>query len=259
MVLTRTLTTALTRLWLPVLLVLVWWFASADSQDIYFPPLATILEVFQRDWLTARALDDLVPSLVKLGLGFGIAAVGGVALGTVLGLSPPIRFAVEPVMQFLRALPPPVLLPIGLLLFGITGMMNVFIIVLGAIWPTVLNTADGVRSLDPQLRDMARSYRLTRTQRLFSVILPAAAPQIFSGLRVTLQLSIVLIVVSEMVAAVDGIGFYVLNSQQTFAVAETWAGTLLLGFVGYAATLVFQVAERQVLGWQIGMQNAREA
>lgn len=254
----RVLSKVLLRLWLPVLLVAVWWYASADSTNIYFPPLATILEIFQRDWLTARALDDLVPSLTKLVLGFLLAAFGGVALGTLLGLSPRMRSALEPIMQFLRSLPPPVLLPIGLLVFGITGAMNVFIIVFGAIWPTVLNTADGVRSLSPELRDMARSYRLSFPQRLFAVVLPNAAPQIFSGLRVTLQLSIILIVVSEMVAAVDGVGFYVLNSQQTFAVAETWAGTLLLGVIGYLTTLVFLLAQRRVLAWQTGMHQTRE-
>ena len=250
------LRTAALRLWLPVLLVAAWWFTSAGSQNIYFPPLATIMETFAHDWLGSRVTTDLLPSLGKFGLGFLISALGGIAFGTWLGLSPSAREAAEPVVQFLRSLPPPVLLPIGLLFFGITGTMNVAIIVMGAIWPTVLNTADGVRSLDGQVADMARSYRLTFTQRLLSVVLPNAAPQIFAGLRTTLQLSIILIVVSEMVAAVSGVGYYVLNSQQTFAVAETWAGTLVLGVIGYLSTLVFLAVEKRVLSWQHGMRRA---
>ena len=252
------LRTAALRLWLPVLLAVVWWYASAGSQNIYFPPLSTILETFAADWLGGRAATDLAPSLGKFALGFLISAVGGIAIGTWLGLSPAAREAAEPVVQFLRSLPPPVLLPIGLLLFGITGTMNVAIIVMGAIWPTVLNTADGIRSLDGQVADMARSYRLTFAQRLFAVALPNAAPQIFAGLRTTLQLSIILIVVSEMVAAASGVGYYVLNSQQTFAVAETWAGTLLLGLIGYLSTLVFLAVEKRVLNWQHGMRRAAE-
>lgn len=248
-------TTAL-RLWLPVALVALWWFASASSTNIYFPSLQTITETFAADWFGPRIVTDLMPSLGKFVLGFLLSAVGGIVIGTWLGLSPRAREATEPIVQFLRSLPPPVLLPIGLLLFGITGAMNVAIIVMGAIWPTVLNTADGVRSLDPQLRDMATSYRLTRWQRLFAVVLPSASPQIFAGLRTSLQLSIILIVVSEMVAATEGVGYYVLNSQQTFAIAQTWAGTLLLGIIGYLSTLVFLQVEKRILSWQHGMRRA---
>lgn len=248
-------TTAL-RLWLPLLLVALWWVTSAGSQNIYFPPLAMILETFGEDWLGERVLSDLLPSLGKFASGFLISAVLGVAIGTWLGLSPAARESAEPLVQFLRCLPPPVLLPVGLLFFGITDFMNIAIIVMGAIWPTVLNTSDGVRSLDPQVQDMARSYRLSYGQRLFSIVLPNAAPQIFAGLRTTLQLSIILIVVSEMVAAVRGVGFYILNSQQTFAVAQTWAGTLLLGIIGYLSTLVFLRVEKRVLNWQYGMRRA---
>ena len=132
--------------------------------------------------------------------------------------------------------------------------MSVAIIVIGAIWPTLLNTVDGVRSLDPLVKDMSRSYRLTMPQYIRFVLLPNAGPQIFAGLRTTLQISIILIVVSEMVASTSGIGFYLLNSQQTFAVAETWAGTLLLGILGYLANLAFLRLERFVLRWQYGMR-----
>lgn len=252
------MSTAALRLWLPILLVAVWWVSSAGSQNIYFPPLATITDTLITDWTGSRLTTDLLPSLGKFALGFLISAIGGVALGTWLGLSPVAREMAEPIVQFLRSLPPPVLLPIGLLFFGITGTMNVAIIVLGAIWPTVLNTADGVRSLDGQVVDMTRSYRLTFSQRLFSVVLPNAAPQIFAGLRTTLQLSIILIVVSEMVAAVNGVGYYVLNSQQTFAVAETWAGTLVLGVIGYLSALVFLAVEKRALNWQHGMRRAAQ-
>lgn len=250
--------TTLLRLWLPILLIALWWFFSANSTNVYFPPLQQIWSTFVTDWVGPRFGTDLLPSLGMFLVGFTIAAVGGIAIGTWLGLNEKAREATEPIVQFLRALPPPVLLPIGLLLFGITGTMNIFIIAFGSIWPTLLNTADGVRSLAPELRDMSVSYRLTKSQRLFSVILPNASPQIFAGLRVTLQLSIILIVVSEMVAATQGVGYYVLNSQQTFSVAQTWAGTILLGIIGYLATLVFLKVERQVLSWQTGMNQAAE-
>lgn len=243
------------RAWLPVTLLLLWLVASNGSQSLYFPSLATILETLTFDWLGASLTAHLLPSLGKFIVGFLIAGVLGVVLGTLIGMSATLAAAVEPIVQFLRSLPPPVLLPIGILVFGIGAPMNIAIIAFGSIWPTLLNTIDGVRAVDPQVRDVSRSYRLTTTQRIRYVILPSAGPQIVAGLRTTLQLAIILIVVAEMVASTNGIGYYLLNSQQTFAVVETWAGTLLLGILGYIVNLIFIRMEGHVLKWHVAMQN----
>jgi ABC-type nitrate/sulfonate/bicarbonate transport system permease component len=245
-------------LWLPAVVLLAWWFGTANSTNIYVPSLQMILETFARDWLGERFLTDALPSIGKFLAGFCIAAAGGILFGTMIGLSRRLGAALDPLIQFFRAIPPPALLPVALLLFGIGAPMNIAVIVIGAIWPTLLNTIDGVRSLDPQMQDMARSYRLSTRKRIFQVLLPAASPQIFAGLRVTLQLSIILIVVAEMFASTAGIGFYVLNSQQLFAIPETWAGTILLGMLGYVATLAFVLVERRVLAWHHGLFNSLE-
>ncbi|WP_431710496.1 ABC transporter permease [Glutamicibacter uratoxydans] len=202
---------------------------------------------------TTGLVTHLLPSIGKFLAGFTITSVLGIVLGLCIGLSPVLRAASEPIVQFLRSLPPPVLLPIGMVVFGIGAGMNISIIAFGAIWPTLLNTIDGVRSLDSQLEDVTRSYRLKMSQHIRYVVLPNAGPQIFAGLRTTLQISIILIVVSEMVASTNGIGYYLLNSQQTFEVAETWAGTLLLGLFGYLANLLFLRLEHRVLRWQSQM------
>lgn len=249
---THTARTVLLRTWLPVVLVATWWFASADSTSLYLPPLSTIVDVFARDWFGPHLGADLLPSLGKFLVGFFLSAVIGIGAGLLLGMNRYTRAAAEPIVLFFRSLPGPVLVPIGIMIIGIGAGMNIFIIVLGAVWPTLMNTIDGVRSLDSVQTDMMRSYRLTLRQRIRYMVLPNAGPQIFAGLRTTLQLSIILIVVSEMVASVNGIGFYVLYSQQTFAVPETWAGTILLGLLGYLASLLFIAVERRVLAWQSG-------
>lgn len=246
----------LLRAWLPVSVLVLWWVLSTGSESLYFPPLATILETLWVDWTGPGLTAHLLPSLGKFLAGFLIASLTGVTIGLLIGMSATLSALVEPIVQFLRSLPPPVLLPIGILVFGVGATMNVAIIAFGAVWPTLLNTIDGTRSVDSQVREMAKSYRLTLSQRVLHVILPAAGPQIFAGLRTTLQISIILIVVSEMVASVNGIGYYLLNSQQTFAVAETWAGTLLLGIIGYVVNLIFLRIERRVLRWHAGMQEA---
>jgi sulfonate transport system permease protein len=254
----RTLYLVALRGWLPVVLLIAWWLATENSQSVYFPPLRDIAATFRQDWLFSRIGTDLVPSVARFGTGFLIAAALGVVLGTILGLNATVKRFADPIVQFLRSVPPPAFLPVALLLFGITDTMNIAIIVIGAIWPTLLNTADGVRSINPQMKDMSRSYRLSRGQQLIYVTLPGAAPQIFAGLRTTLQLSIVLIVVSEMVGAVNGVGFYVLNAQQTFAIRETWAGTIVLGFLGYFATMLFLLIEKCALAWHHGIRQTQE-
>lgn len=254
----RLLKNLLLLLWLPLVILVAWWFLTAGSTNIYVPSLQLILETFARDWFGPRFFSDALPSISKFLVGFSISAIGGVVLGLLIGLSRRLRASVDPLIQFFRAIPPPALLPIALLLFGIGTQMNIAMIVIGAIWPALLNTIDGVRSLDPQLQDLSRSYGLSTRKRIFKVVLPAASPQIFAGLRVTLQLSIILIVVAEMFAATSGIGFYVLNAQQMFAIPETWAGTIVLGLLGYAATFVFVFFERRVLAWHRGLYSSLE-
>lgn len=248
----------LLMVWLPALLVVVWWVATASSTNLYIPPLETILRAFVRDWFGPNLISDGLPSIAKFAAGFLIASVTGIVLGLLIGLSPTLSAALDPLIQFFRAIPPPALLPVALLVVGIGPGMSIAVIAIGAVWPTLLNTIDGVRAVDPQVRDMAASYRLPLGTRIVKVVLPAASPQIFAGLRVSLQLSIILIVVAEMFASTSGIGFYVLYSQQTFGIPETWAGTLVLGLLGYLATLLFVLVERRVLGWHRGMTDSLE-
>lgn len=250
---------AVLRLWFPVTIIVVWWFASANSTSIYFPPLSEIVETLRKDWLGPAFLEHLLPSIQNFLTGFAAAVALGVLIGLILGMSARVRAVTDPFVQFFRSLPPPVMLPIGILIFGIGASMNIFIIIFGSIWATLLNTADGVVGVHSQVRDMAKSYRLGFWQRIRFVLLPAAGPQIAAGMRTSLQIAIILIVVSEMVGAVAGLGYYVIKSQQTFQIVETWAGTIVLGLLGYLASTIFVLIERRVLSWHSGMIRSQSA
>ncbi|NEE01328.1 ABC transporter permease [Phytoactinopolyspora halotolerans] len=250
----------LLRGWLPVTLVALWWTLSAGSEALYFPPLQEILTTLVDEWILGpRWRSDLLPSLANFTIGFGTSVLLGTALGVLLGMSPVMRALFAPVLTFFRSLPSPALIPIVLGILGLGAGMNVSLIVLGAVWPILLNTIDGVRSVDTQLREMVRSYRLSRRQIITHVVLPSAGPQIFAGYRIGLQIAIILIVVSEMVGATHGLGYYVLESQQLFMITQTWVGTILLGIIGYLLTLIFLRIERRVLRWQIRMRQATGA
>ncbi|HLT12183.1 MAG TPA: ABC transporter permease [Micromonosporaceae bacterium] len=241
---------------LPVIILTIWWFASANSTNFYQPPLSRIIEVFPETWFGDRLVDDIVPSLVRLLAGYFLAIVAGVALGVLIGSSRVVRGLFEPVLEFLRAIPPPVLIPILFLFAGIGDTTKVLVIVSGCIWPVLLNTVEGVRSVDEVLVDTCRSYRIEGVLRLRSLILRSASPQIMTGARQALSIGIILMVISEMKAASEGLGYIIVEFQRGFQIPEMWSGVIVLGLLGVLLSLIFRLVESRVLGWYYGVRAA---
>ncbi|GAB3445741.1 ABC transporter permease [Streptomonospora sediminis] len=241
------------RLLVPALLVLLWWTTSAGSPSPVYPPLSEVALSFRETWLFAQAGSDAVPSLVRLAAGLLIAAVAGVAAGAALGRNRLLARALNPALQFCRSVPGTALVPVSVVLLGIGDSAKIAVIAFVCVFPVLLNTADAVRGIDPQLDDTARSYRLTPTQRLAFVLLPAAGPQIFAGIRTALGIGFIMMVVTELYAATNGIGFVTLSARNSFDVPQMWAGTVLLGLLGVAVSALFLLLQRRVLRWHIGM------
>ncbi len=247
------------RLWalaveavVPVAVLVSWGMWSQNAGSFFFPPLTEILASFRANWLFARVPTDVVPSLQRMLLGYALAAIAGIAGGVLIGSSRRARDASAPLIEFLRAIPPPALIPFAILTFGIGPQFKVFVIAIGCIWPILLNTVDGVRGIDQSLLETARAYALSRAERLWAVVLPAASPQIFAGLRTALALALILMVISEMEASTNGIGFFVLQSQRSFAIPDMWSGILLLGGLGFGFNIGFVELERRILRWHRG-------
>ncbi len=240
---------------LPALLVAVWWVASDDNTDIYWPSLRTILSTFPDVWTGERWRGDVLPSVLRLSAGYACAAVAGVALGTVIGSYRRVRAVCEPVLEFLRAVPPPVLVPVIMLFAGIGDTMKIAVIASGCVWPILLNTVEGVRAVDSVMSETARSYGITGVARLRHVVLRSASPQIFAGLRQALSIGIILMVISEMFAASNGLGFTIVQFQRGFAIPDMWTGILLLGLLGFVLSVLFRLVERRVLGWYHGLRD----
>ena len=240
---------------LPVALVGLWWWTSSNSTTYLFPPLSEVVESLRDDWLGDRLGSDVGPSLRRFGIGFGLAAVVGIGAGTVIGLTPWLRRASLPVVELVRSIPAPLLFPIALVLFGIGDGSKVALIVLGAVWPVLLNTIDGVRGVDPQVLDVARSFRLDARTRIGRVVLPAASPMIAAGLRIGLSVALLLTVVSEMRGGTNGLGFRIRADQRSFDTASSYAGVIVIGLVGLAVNLVFVAVERRVMRWHRGARG----
>jgi ABC-type nitrate/sulfonate/bicarbonate transport system permease component len=239
----------------PVGLVALWWWTSAGSTSVFYPPLSRIVESLQDDWLFEQVGTDLVPSLTRFTLGYAGAVAVGVALGTLVGLAPRVRRASQPVIEFLRSIPPPLMLPFVLVVIGIGDDAKVVLIVLGAVWPVLLSTIDGVRGVDPLMLDMARGFRLDRRTRITRVVLPAASPKIVAGMRTALSIGLILMIISEMQASTNGLGFRVLNAQRTFDSAGTYAGVIVIGVVGLVVNMGFLVAEARIMRWHRGSRG----
>ncbi|MHA6631639.1 ABC transporter permease [Pseudonocardia sichuanensis] len=248
---------ALLVLGLPILLITAWWVATAGSDSYFWPPLSEILGTFPETWFEGRITSDVLPSLGRLLVGYALALLIGVTLGVAIGLFRTLRALLEPVLEFFRAIPPPVLVPIIILFAGIGDGMKVLVIVSGAVWPVLLNTVEGVRAVDEVLRDTARSYRLGRRARLRSLVLRGASPQIFAGARQAMSIAIILMVISEMFAARNGLGFTVIQFQRSFAIPQMWSGIILLGLIGVLLSVLFRIIENRALAWYRGLRAAQ--
>jgi len=244
---------------LPVLLLVVWWITTDDSENFYLPPLRTILRAFAETWTLERFQADVLPSLARFAAGYALAGVVGVTVGLLIGGLRWLRALLEPVLEFFRATPPPVLVPAIMLFAGIDHTMKVVVIAVGAVWPILLNTVEGVRSVDEVLVDTCRAYQLRRFARLRHVILPAASPQIVTGLRQALSIGIILMVISEMFASSNGLGYTIIEFQRSFAIPEMWSGILLLGLIGFALSVLFRAVENRVLAWYHGLRRAQRS
>jgi ABC-type nitrate/sulfonate/bicarbonate transport system permease component len=248
---------AVLALGLPIVLVALWWVVSAGSTSFFWPPLSSILKAFPNTWDMDRITNDVVPSLSRLLVGYVIALVVGIAAGTAIGLFRTVRALFEPTLEFFRAIPPPVLIPIIALFVGYTGSTpKIATIALGCLWPILLNTVEGVRSLDEVLRDTARCYRLRRRTQLFQVVLRGSSPQVATGARQALSIGVILMVVSELFGANHGIGASIVQFQRSFAIPEMWTGIILLGAIGVVLSVLFQVVERRSLAWYRGLRQA---
>lgn len=235
--------------WLIVVVLVAWWFLSARSTNFFIPPLQEILTVMWRDLGNGVILSGALYSLTNLFVGLLIATVLGIGIGLALGEMDRLRLIVDPIIHFFRSVPQAALVPMIIGVFGLSQGPKMGTIAFACMWPILLNTIDGVLGVEPTVRKFSKVYRIPAALHFRKVVLPAALPQIVAGVRVALPIGITVMVVSEMFASIEGLGYYILNSSATFKVPETWAGALLVGVIGYILSILFKLAERRLLRW----------
>jgi len=241
----------------PIAILVLWQAWTVHANSPYFPRLSTILVEFRNLWLFSEFGTHVVPSLERIGLGFLFAVVAGVGLGIPLGLSRWARLWAMPHIEYWRAIPPPALLPISIiLLHSIGNRQKVSFIAFFCLFPILLNTIDGVRAIDPTLLETARSYNVPKRDRIRRLVLPAASPQIAAGMRTSLSLAVIIMVLTEYFSSTSGVGYVLLISKNTFEFSPMWAAILLIGLLGYFLNVIFLLVERRLLAWHRGWRAA---
>ena len=233
--------------------------ARADLiNPLVVPPLSRIVGIFWELTASGQIPMQILSSMRRAAAGYFLAAAIFIPLGIVMGLYRPVYRLLEVVIEMLRPVPPPVVIPAAMLFFGLEDGMKVFVIFFSCAWPILLNTIDGVRNLDWVLLNTARTFGLSRAKTIRQIILPAASPQIMTGLRVSLPIMLILVVISEMVGSTDGIGYFILDSQRRFKVAQMYAGMLALAILGYALNQLFNFLHRALLSWHWGTMRRKD-
>ncbi|MBG0812900.1 ABC transporter permease [Planomonospora sp. ID82291] len=250
--------TPITRLWIVPVAFLGWEAAARLAGAVYFPPPSAILARLHELWfsgppgglfLTQESIDHLLPSLGRLFLGWAAACSVAVAAGVALGRSPAAYDCVNPLIHFFRSIPSPMLIPIAMTLTGVGTPLQLAAIVFGVVWPVLINTLDGARQVDRMYLETCEVFGVSRTVRLVRIILPAMAPKVFAGLRISVALALIMMIISEYIGSTEGIGYRMLVAQSQVDILSMWTAIVLLGILGFLLNTAFLRVERHLLTW----------
>jgi ABC-type nitrate/sulfonate/bicarbonate transport system permease component len=235
-----------------IVLLLGWEIASATAliDPVALPRVSTVVLAWWQSVANGTILKALMPSLWRIFAGFGLATLVAVPLGLLMGTVNFIFRLLEPLTEFIRPIPSSAYIPVAILFLGIGDEMKIFVIFLACLFPILLNSVGGVRGVDPVLIDTGRTFGLSRLAAMRQIVLPAALPNILTGMRISLGLALIVAVVAEMISGNSGIGYFILNNQRIFRVPEMFAGILTLGLLGFLINMLFLQAEHWLLRWR---------
>ena len=235
-----------------IAILVLWEIASKTGMvdSISMPPVSQVFGIWGDIIVSGELMDYLLPSLGRIFAGFILAAIVAIPIGLLMGTTPFVYRLLEPITELIRPIPASAYIPIAILFLGIENEMKIFVIFLSSLFPILLNTYSGVRGVDPILIDTGRTFGVSKMKSLFQIILPAALPSILTGMRVSIGIALVVAVVAEMITGNSGIGYFILDMQRIFRVAEMFAGIFTLGIVGYLINFVFLKVEQYFLRWR---------
>lgn len=236
----------------PLLLLGLWEVAARmgliDAR--FFPPPSSIVHTFGALVASGELWTNLVASLRRLFLGMLLGGVPALFLGLAMGISKPLRAAIDPLISATYPIPKSAILPLVLLIFGLGEMSKVVMVALGAFYPILINTVMGVANIDKIYLDVGHNYRASRWQVFRTIALPGALPSIMAGVKLAMGMGLILIAISEMVAASDGIGYMIWNAWQVLTVDTMYVGLLVIALLGFVFSVILDEIERMLIPWK---------
>ncbi|CAN7568903.1 ABC transporter permease [Pseudoduganella sp. LjRoot289] len=205
--------------------------------------------------LSGELIGDSLGSLYRVVVGFAIGAGLALPLGLVMGASPRVYAWMNPLVQLLRPIPPIAYIPLSILWFGLGNPPAVFLIALGAFFPVLMNTIAGVRQVDNIYIRAARNLGASGSTMFVRVMLPAAVPYILSGVRIGIGTAFIVVIVSEMIAVNNGLGFRILEAREYFWSDKIIAGMITIGMLGLAIDVGMNRLNNHLLRWHRGLEN----
>jgi NitT/TauT family transport system permease protein len=253
----RTIPRWLYALPLPVILIAAWQLSTGGKSYSLIPPPSTVVLTawdyafggIRNDTYSATFAANAIASIMRVFSGFFVAMIVALPLGLILGRSQMARNVIDPTLQFLRPVPVTAWLPLTMILFGLGPPATIALIALGTFFPMLLNTVDGVRLVEPRLIEAAEMLGTPKHAIFARVILPAASPSIFTGIRIGLGLAWVLLVVGEMTGVPTGLGANIMDARQLSRTDLVISGMIYIGILGFLSDRVVLLIGRRALWW----------
>jgi len=234
------------------------WEALAGARilnPLTFPLPSRIFSEFIFHFSDGEMPLQVAQTFYRMAIGYALAIATAIPLGILMGYTKFFYNLLEPVIEFLRPLPPPAIIPILMVLMGTGDDMKIVVIFFGCFFPIMVNTLDGVLSTDPVLVNTARTYQMSTGGIMRKIILPSTSPYILSGMRVALPMSLIMAITAEILGGGrNGIGFFINWNYQSFDYTAMFAGIILIGIVGYILNLIFKVVENKYMAWNLGFR-----
>ena len=233
-----------------VSLIAVWQlYASGVSRALCAPPSAIFESIVELTITEGTLWGAVATSMGALIAGFGLAIVVGVIIGLVMGRFRAVEYVLDPYVSFLYALPSIALIPLLVIWFGIDASLRLALVFLAGVFPVIINTMAGVKNVDRELLDVGRVACASERQMVTTVVLPAALPFIFAGIRVALSQALVGVIVAEMTAIITGLGGMIIRFANFFQTANLFVPILAIMVVSVSLTTLMKVLERRLMPW----------
>lgn len=236
----------------PLLLLVIWEIlAKYGIVDVrLFSSPSRIFKTFLPLLSSGELVYHTLMSVQRIILGFLVGAIPGVVLGLSMGLFPPVKAMLEPIVAVTFPIPKLAIMPLILIIFGLGEASKIFTIAIGVFYLVLINTMAGVLNIDPLYMDVAKSFGASRLQFYTTVALPGALPMIFAGLKLGMGTALLLIVAAELSAARAGVGWMIWRSYDMFDIERMFCSLIVLALLGYIFSYVLDFIERIVIPWK---------